>query len=158
MTRTASHELALNGGKPVRTRPFPSWPRYDDAERLSSQRALESGIWRGRPKPLPGEVTDFETAFAEFHESPAALAVTNGTHAVKLALDLSGVQPGDHVLLPVLTPIRTSNAVRQCGTIPILVDVDRIAVIQDAARAHCAQWNGRGLDTVAAFSSCRARS
>jgi 3-amino-5-hydroxybenzoate synthase len=199
MTRTALHELAVNGGKPVRTRPFPSWPCYEDAERLGLMRALGSGIWGGRSKPLPGEVTAFETEFAEFHEAPAALAVTNGTHAVQLALDISGVRPGDHVLLPALTPIPTSNAVRQRGAVPIPVDVDPhtycldpgrlapaltervtavivvhlgghvadmdgilqwatkagVAVIQDAAHAHGAQWKGRGLGalgTVAAFS------
>jgi 3-amino-5-hydroxybenzoate synthase len=204
MTRTAAHELAVNGGKPVRTRPFPSWPSYDDTERLGLLRALESGTWGGRPKPLPGEVTAFETEFAEFHEAPAALAVTNGTHAVQLALDMSGVRPGDHVLLPALTPIPTSNAVRQRGAIPIPVDVDPhtycldpgrleeartdrvravvvvhlsghladmdsilpwaaragIAVVQDAAHAHGAQWKGRGLGTfgtVAAFSFMQSK-
>lgn len=199
MTRTAPHELAVNGGEPVRTRPFPSWPSYDDTERRGLLRALESGLWGGRAKPLPGEVTAFETEFAEFHEAPAALAVTNGTHAVQLALDLSGVRPGDHVLVPALTPIPTSNAVRQRGAVPIPVDVDPhtycldpgrleeartdrvtavvvvhlsghvadmdrilrwaaqagVTVVQDAAHAHGAQWNGRGIGTfgtVAAFS------
>lgn len=199
MTRTALRDLAINGGKPVRTRPFPSWPSYGDAERLGLLRALGSGVWGGRAKPLPGEVTAFETEFAEFHEAPAALAVTNGTHAVQLALDLAGVRPGDHVLVPALTPIPTSNAVRQRGAVPIPVDVDPhtycldprrldqartdrvtavvvvhlsghiadmdaiqrwaeqagVAVIQDAAHAHGARWNGRGIGTfgtIAAFS------
>ncbi|HKN98580.1 MAG TPA: DegT/DnrJ/EryC1/StrS family aminotransferase [Pseudonocardiaceae bacterium] len=124
MTRTAVHELAVNGGKPVRTKPFPAWPSYDDTERQGLLRVLESGMWGGRRKPSPTEVTAFEREFAEFHEAPAALAVTNGTHALQLALDLAGVRPGDHVLVPALTPIPTSNAVRQCGAVPIPVDVD----------------------------------
>jgi 3-amino-5-hydroxybenzoate synthase len=204
MTRVAVRELAVNGGKPVRTRPFPSWPSYDDTERRGLLRALESGLWGGRAQRLPGEVTAFETAFAEFHEAPAALAVTNGTHAVQLALTLSGVKPGDHVLLPALTPIPTSNAVRQCGAIPIPVDVDPhtycldpgrlaeahtdrvtavvvvhlsghiadmdsilgwaaktgVAVVQDAAHAHGAQWKGRGIGTfgtVATFSFMQSK-
>ncbi|HEX5119989.1 MAG TPA: DegT/DnrJ/EryC1/StrS family aminotransferase [Pseudonocardiaceae bacterium] len=204
MTGTAAPELAVNGGTPVRTRPFPSWPSYDDTERLGLLRALESGTWGGRPIPLPGEVTSFETEFAEFHEAPAALAVTNGTHAVQLALDLVGVRPGDHVLVPALTPIPTSNAVRQRGAVPVPVDVDPhtycvdpdrlaaalthrvtaavivhlsghvadldrilpwaakagIAVIQDAAHAHGARWQGHGLGTfgtVAAFSFMQSK-
>lgn len=204
MTRIAVHELAVNGGKPVRTRPFPSWPSYDDTERLGLLRALESGMWGGRHKPLPAEVTAFETEFAEFHEAPAALAVTNGTHAVQLALDLAGVQPGDHVLVPALTPIPTSNAVRQRGAVPIPVDVDPhtfcvdparlaeartdrvtavvavhlsghvadmdsilewagqsgVAVVQDAAHAHGALWQGHGigaLGTIAAFSFMQSK-
>lgn len=134
MTRIAVHELAVNGGKPVRTRPFPSWPTYDDTERLGLLRALESGMWGGRHKPSPDEVTAFETEFAEFHEAPAALAVTNGTHAVQLALELSGVRPGDHVLVPALTPIPTSNAVRLCGAVPIPVDVDPHTFCVDPVR------------------------
>lgn len=199
MTRVAVRELAVNGGTPVRTRPFPAWPSYDDTERAGLLRALEGGVWGGRREPVPGEVTSFETEFAEFHEAPAALAVTNGTHAVQLALDLAGVRPGDHVLVPALAPIPTSNAVRQRGAVPIPVDVDPhtycmdprrledartdrvtavvvvhlsghladmdsilrwagqtgVAVIQDAAHAHGAQWQGRGigtLGTVATFS------
>jgi 3-amino-5-hydroxybenzoate synthase len=131
MTRIAVHELAVNGGKPVRTRPFPSWPSYDDTERLGLLRALDSGMWGGRHKPSPGEVTAFD---AEFHDAPAALAVTNGTHAVQLALDLAGVRPGDHVLVPALTPIPTSNAVRQRGAVPIPVDVDPRTFCVDPAR------------------------
>lgn len=204
MTRTAVHELAINGGTPVRTTPFPPWPSYDDTERRGLLRALESGTWGGRPKPLPGEVTAFEAEFAEFHEAQAALAVTNGTHAVQLALDLAGVRPGDHVLVPALTPIPTSNAVRQRGAIPIPVDVDPhtycldpdllerartdrvtavvvvhlsghladmdrilpwaaqhgIAVVQDAAHAHGAQWKGRGIGafgTIATFSFMQSK-
>ena len=44
MTRTAVHELAVNGGKPVRTKPFPAWPSYDDTERQGLLRVLESGM------------------------------------------------------------------------------------------------------------------
>lgn len=134
MLRAAARELALNGGTPVRTRPFPSWPSYDNTERNGLLRALESGTWGGRAKPSPGEVTAFETEFAEFHDAPAALAVTNGTHAVQLALDLSGVRPGDHVIVPALTPIPTSNAVRQRGAVPIPVDVDPHTYCLDPGR------------------------
>lgn len=204
MIKTAMHELAINGGTPVRTAPFPSWPRFDDSERSGLLRALESGLWGGRPRPLPGEATSFEAEFAEFHEAPAALTVTNGTHAVQLALDLAGVRAGDHVLLPALTPIPTSNAIRQRGAIPIPVDVDPhtycldpgrleeartdratavvvvhlsghladmdaivkwassggIAVVQDAAHAHGAQWKGRGIGafgTLASFSFMQSK-
>jgi hypothetical protein len=45
MSETAVHQLAVNGGTPVRTKPFPSWPIFDDAERRGLLRALESGTW-----------------------------------------------------------------------------------------------------------------
>lgn len=134
MTETTVPALAVNGGTPVRTTPFPSWPIFDDTERSGLLRVLESGTWGGRPKPLPGAVTSFEAEFAAFHEAPAALAVTNGTHAVQLALDLAGVKAGDHVLLPALTPMPTSNAIRQRGAIPIPVDVDPQTYCLDPGR------------------------
>ncbi|HEU5160018.1 MAG TPA: DegT/DnrJ/EryC1/StrS family aminotransferase [Streptosporangiaceae bacterium] len=124
MTELATAKLAINGGTPVRTRPFPGWPRHDEAERRGLLRALEGGAWGGRINRGDGEAAAFESEFAELHEAPAALAVTNGTHALQLALDLVGVAPGDEVLVPALTPIPTSNAVRQRGAVPVPVDVD----------------------------------
>src|SRR5215510_8357680 len=61
-TRTARHmvsremgKLAIDGGTPVRTKPFPGWPRYDEAERRGLLRALERGMWGGRMARGSGE-------------------------------------------------------------------------------------------------------
>ncbi|HEX6471893.1 MAG TPA: DegT/DnrJ/EryC1/StrS family aminotransferase, partial [Streptosporangiaceae bacterium] len=116
--------LAVNGGTPVRTRPFPSWPYQDEAERRGLVRALESGAWGGRIGRGDGEAARFEAEFAAHHDAPAALTVTNGTHALQLALEVAGVGPGDEVLMPALTPIPTANAARQCGAVPVPVDVE----------------------------------
>lgn len=35
MVRAAVRAPAVNGGKPVRTSPFPFWPSHDDTERLA---------------------------------------------------------------------------------------------------------------------------
>jgi 3-amino-5-hydroxybenzoate synthase len=204
VTKIVKNKLAINGGTPVRTKPFPSWPCFGDAERHGLLRVLERGTWGGRSARGQGEVAAFEAEFAEFHEAPAALAVTNGTHALQLALDLAGVGPGDHVIVPALTPIPTSNAVRQRGAVPIPVDVDlhtycldpdrleaartdrttavipvhlgghladmervlrwaaqsSVAVIQDAAHAHGARWQERGIGafgTLATFSFMQSK-
>jgi 3-amino-5-hydroxybenzoate synthase len=139
MTELATGGLAINGGTPVRTRPFPSWPHYDDAERQGLLRALERGSWGGRIGRGQGEAAAFEAEFAAAHEAPAALAVTNGTHALQLALDLVGVGPGDEVLVPALTPIPTANAVRQRGAVPIPVDVDSSTYCLDTGRLDAAR-------------------
>jgi 3-amino-5-hydroxybenzoate synthase len=128
MTRPATgrraSELAVNGGAPVRTRPFPAWPLHDEAERRGLLRALDDGAWGGRIGRGNGAAARFEAEFADHHEAPAALTVTNGTHALQLALEVVGVGAGDEVLMPALTPIPTANAVRQRGAVPIPVDVD----------------------------------
>jgi 3-amino-5-hydroxybenzoate synthase len=112
--------LAMHGGTPVRTRPFPEWPQYDDGERAALIRALEQGAWW---RAAGTEVTSFEEEFAAFHEAPAALAVTNGTHAIELALDLAGIGAGDEVVVPAFTFISTSTAVQRVGAVPVPADV-----------------------------------
>ncbi|MFF0732679.1 DegT/DnrJ/EryC1/StrS family aminotransferase [Streptomyces chartreusis] len=112
--------LALNGGPKVRTQPFPRWPEYDETESLALARALQQGEW-GRHGGK--EVLAFEREFAEFGSAPAALAVTNGSHALELALELAGIEPGDEVIVPAYTFVATSTAVQRRGGVPVPVDV-----------------------------------
>ncbi|MFO7562624.1 MAG: DegT/DnrJ/EryC1/StrS family aminotransferase [Enhygromyxa sp.] len=99
---------------------FPNWPTFDDAERSALQAVLESREWwRGGGTA----VERFETSFAAHHGAKAALALTNGTHALQLGLEVLGVGPGDEVLVPAFTFISTSMAVQRLGAIPVPVDV-----------------------------------
>jgi len=66
----------------------------------------------------------FEASFARFCGVKHAIATSNGTTALHLALVALGVGPGDEVLVPTVTYIATANAVRYCGAVPVLVDVD----------------------------------
>jgi perosamine synthetase len=66
----------------------------------------------------------FEKEFAEICGTDSAIAVCNGTVALHLALLGLGLQPGDEVIVPSLTFIATSNAVRYIGATPVFVDVD----------------------------------
>lgn len=52
-----------------------------------------------------------------------AVAVSNGTVALHLALLAAGVGPGDEVIVPALTYVATANAVRYCGATPVFADV-----------------------------------
>ena len=56
--------------------------------------------------------------------APDAVATTNCTTALHLALYASGVGPGDEVIVPSLSFIATANAVWQCGATPVFADVD----------------------------------
>ncbi|HEY4147065.1 DegT/DnrJ/EryC1/StrS family aminotransferase [Pinirhizobacter sp.] len=66
----------------------------------------------------------FEDVFASFCGVKHAIAVNNGTTALHLALVALGLQPGDEVIVPTVTYIATANAVKYCGAVPVLVDVD----------------------------------
>jgi dTDP-4-amino-4,6-dideoxygalactose transaminase len=65
----------------------------------------------------------FEEAFAELTGATEAVAVSNGTAALFLALKAINIGPGDEVLCPSLTFVATAAAVLQCGATPVLVDI-----------------------------------
>jgi perosamine synthetase len=69
-------------------------------------------------------VAEFECAFAERVGAAEAVATTNCTTALQLSLYVSGVGPGDEVIVPSLSFIATANAVWQCGATPVFADID----------------------------------
>lgn len=69
-------------------------------------------------------VRAFEEAFAARVGAPDAVATTSCTTALALALHVSGVGPGDEVIVPSLSFIATANAVWQCGAQPVFADID----------------------------------
>lgn len=175
---------------------LPAWPQYDDTERTNLLRALERGQWW---RVTGEEVDAFEQEFAAYHGAPHALAVTNGTHALEVALQVLGVGPGTEVIVPAFTFISSSQAAQRLGAVAVPVDVDPdtycidvaatealigprtraimpvhmaghfadmdalaklsadsgVPIIQDAAHAHGARWQGQKvgeLGSIAAFS------
>ena len=113
--------LALLGGHPVRTRPFPSWPVFGEAEEERLLRTLRSGKW-GR---LHGEeVATFEARFAAAHGCRFGVAVVNGTVSLRIALMAAGLQADDEVIVPPYTFISTASAVVEANAVPVFADVD----------------------------------
>ncbi len=70
-----------------------------------------------------GWVSRFEKELCTITGAQHAVAVSNGTTALRLALYLVGVGPGDEVMLPPLTFVATANAVAHLGAVPHFVDV-----------------------------------
>src|SRR5437016_8743136 len=114
-------ELALLGGKKAKTKPFPLWPHFDDAERKALNDVLESRIWWRTPGT---RTLEFEQAFAKFHGARHGIAVTNGTAALEVAIAALGIGQGDEVILPNFTFVATASAVLFANALPVLVDVD----------------------------------
>lgn len=67
-------------------------------------------------------VTGFETEFAAACGTTHAVAVSNGTEALVLALRALGCGPGDEVIIPANTFIATAEAVSIVGAVPVFVD------------------------------------
>jgi dTDP-4-amino-4,6-dideoxygalactose transaminase len=71
-----------------------------------------------------GPVTErFEKAFSEYLGGGHAIAVSNGTAALHLALASLGIGEEDEVILPALTFVATANAVLYVGAKPVFADV-----------------------------------
>ena len=66
----------------------------------------------------------FEAAFAERMEAGHAVAASSCTAALHLALIVSGVGPGDDVVVPSFSFIATANAPTYVGARPVFADVD----------------------------------
>ena len=72
-------------------------------------------------------VKTFEDMFADRHNVKHALAVSNCTTALHLALLAIGIGPGDEVILPAFTWVSTANAVVYCGAVPVFADIDPVS-------------------------------
>jgi len=69
-------------------------------------------------------VDEFERKLEAYTGAKRAVAVVNGTAGLHAALILTGVQPGDEVMLPALTFVATANAVTYIGAIPHFADCE----------------------------------
>jgi len=79
-------------------------------------------------------VARFEEMFAQFCGTSYALATSNGTTALHLALVSLGIGKGDEVIIPDLTFVASANAITYCGATPVLVDVDPITWTIDPSK------------------------
>ena len=114
-------KLAIHGGAPLRTEPFPSWPVFGQEEEDALIRALRSGKW-GR---LDGdEVETFERRFAEYQQAKHGIAVFNGSVALRVALLAAGIEAGDEVIVPPYTFLATATAVVEANATPVFADIE----------------------------------
>ena len=64
------------------------------------------------------KVRDFEAAFASYMNVPHALAVSSGTAALRVALAVLDLQPGDEVIIPAPYWLSYPDMVRLVGAEP----------------------------------------
>ena len=93
------------------------WIGAEEAEAAAA--AIASGWVAQGPR-----VGEFEEAFAVHIGTAHAVAVSSCTAALHLTLVVSGIGPGDEVVVPSLSFIATANAVRYVGATPVFADVD----------------------------------
>jgi perosamine synthetase len=70
-------------------------------------------------------VRKFEQQMAEYVGAPHAIAVSNGSVAIEIALQILGLGVGDEIIVPSLTYFATAAAVSRLGGVPVFVDIDK---------------------------------
>ncbi len=94
-------------------------PVIEDSEAQAAAAVVLSG-WLSQG----AVVAEFETEFARVVGAPHACAVSSCTSALHLALLTAGIRPGDEVITVSHSFIAAANVVRQCGAVPVFVDID----------------------------------
>ncbi len=131
----ATEKLAILGGKPVRSEPFPSWPRIGDNDEKTWMEVLRKGRWNR----LDGSYARlFEETWAKLLGARYCLATANGTSALFASLNALEIGPGDEVLVPPYTFVATVNVVLLQHALPVFVDTDPETFQVDAEKIEAA--------------------
>jgi dTDP-4-amino-4,6-dideoxygalactose transaminase len=116
-------ELAIQGGSPVRTAPFPAWPEFGEAEKQALDLVLQSRNWGGYPSPNT-YARLFNERFAAFQGTRHGIGAANGTVTLEVSLRAGGLRPGDEVIMPAYTWVGTAAGILSAQGIPVFVDSD----------------------------------
>jgi pyridoxal phosphate-dependent aminotransferase EpsN len=103
------------------TRTYLSPPDVGSEERRLLLDAFDSN-WIA---PLGPHVDAFEREFAALIGVPHAVALSSGTAALHLALQIHGITRSDQVLTSTMTFAATANAITYVGATPAFIDVSR---------------------------------
>lgn len=122
-------------------------PRFDGNDRRYVVEAIDSTF----VSSVGAYVDRFEHDVATYTGARRAVATTNGTSALHVALQLAGVRSGDLVITQSLTFVATCNAIAYCNAIPFFADVETGTLsLAPAALAACLEacTERRGGDCV----------
>lgn len=123
-------KLAILGGTPVRTRPFPTYNSIGSEEKQAAAAVLESGVlsqflgtWSpdffGGPR-----VQTLERAWEGYFGVAHAVSVNSATSGLYAAVGAAGIGPGDEVIVSPYTMSASATAALVYGAIPVFADID----------------------------------
>ena len=91
---------------------------FDEAE----ERAVIETL-RSKWISMGPQTNEFEKKFASMLNVIHAVALSNCTVSLHLAMKLAGIREGDEVICPSLTFVATVNAIRYVNAIPVFADI-----------------------------------
>lgn len=101
---------------------FSPWPSFTQEEADAVRDVLLSNkvnYWTGT------QCREFEKEFAAWAGTEYAIALTNGTVALDLALKALGVGPGDEVIVTPRTFLASVSSIVNAGATPVFADVEQ---------------------------------
>lgn len=123
--------LAINGGKPVRTKLFPPYRVMGGEEKKAALKVLDSGVlsrylgeWHADFYGGP-QARAFERDWAKFFKVKHALAVNSATSGLQCALGAIGISPGDEVIVSPYSMVVSATAPLWYGAIPVFADIEK---------------------------------
>ncbi len=122
--------LAINGGTPVRSKPFPPYVTIGQEEKDAVAAVIEGGILSGflgtwSPEFLGGNrVRQLERDWEQYFGVKHAVTMNSATSALYAAVGASGAGPGDEVIVSPYTMTASASAALVNGAIPVFADID----------------------------------
>ncbi len=123
-------KLAINGGQPQRSGPYPEYRTIGEEEKRAAMEVLDSGVlsrflgtWSedfyGGPR-----VRTLEQNWAEYFGVAHAVSVNSATSGLYAAVGAAGVGPGDEVIVSPYTMSASATAPMVYGAVPVFADID----------------------------------
>ena len=106
----------------------------DDSDIKSVEMALRSE-YLGMGNYVKNFEDELEN-YLELENGAKAICVSSGTAALHLALQCSGIRPGDEILVPSLTYVATWQAISAVGAEPVACDVEESTLLLDLVDAE----------------------
>ncbi|MEM2110353.1 MAG: DegT/DnrJ/EryC1/StrS family aminotransferase [Candidatus Bathyarchaeia archaeon] len=119
-------KLAIDGGSPVRSEPWPRRMQFDEEELKAVTEVMKSAIeFSGKLWRMEGnKCEEFEREFASFFGTKYAVAVSSGTAAIHVALASLRLDPGCEVITSPITDVGSVTPIIYQNLVPVFADVD----------------------------------
>ena len=123
-------KLAISGGKPLRTRPFPAYRVIGREEKAAVAKVLDSnilsrylGCWHEDFYGGP-QVRALEKDWAKRFGVKHAVAVNSCTSGLYAAVGALGIEPGDEIICSPFTMAASATAALVYSAIPVFADIE----------------------------------